>query len=126
MFSIRVTTSASMDRFFSQYPDLFEKAKTQATNRALDILQKTSFQKAPYKTGNLRREIKQMYDGKKLVAGTDRSFAYALIQDVGGKAGRNHSVTIRPKHYFFQNAVEQQNNVLNEFVKSFQEIFAKV
>lgn len=126
MFSIRVTTSASMDRFFAQYPQLFESAKKQATGRALDLLQRSSFQKAPYKTGNLRREIKQNYNDKKLVAGTDRSFAYALIQDLGGKAGRNHSVTIRPKHYFFQNAVEQQNNVLNEFVKSFQDIFAKV
>jgi phage gpG-like protein len=105
---------------------MYEAAKKQATGRSLDLLQRSSFVKAPYKTGTLRREIKQMYDDKKLVAGTDSSYHYALIQDVGGQAGRNRSATIKPKHYFFKNAVEQQDKVLNEFVKSFKDIFARV
>ena len=126
MYSIRVEVSPALDNFFKKYPKLFEDAKKRALNKSLDLLQKTSFIKAPYKTGQLRREIKQMYANKALVAGTDLSSAYALIQDVGGTTGRNGSVKIKPKHYFFRNAVEQQDKVLNEFVKSFKEIFARV
>jgi len=143
MYTLRVTMSPSLEKFLRDYPTLFEDVKKSATNKSLDLLQRTSFEKAPYRTGTLRREIKQRYTERSLVAGTDMSRAYAEIQDVGGtirprnakalrfmtRDGSWHtvkSVTIKPKHYFYRNAVEQQGKVLNIFVDKFRELFAKV
>ncbi len=143
MYSIHVEMSNSLKNFLTHYPKLFEEAKTTGINKTLDLLQDTSLKKAPYKTGTLRREIKQIYNERKLVAGTDSSFKYAYIQDEGGtiKAvngpylkfmtsdGSWHSVkqvTIKPKHYFFRNLEDQRSRVLNEFTKSFQDMMAKV
>ena len=142
MYSIRVEVSPSLTNFLTQYPQLFEAAKKKAVNKSLDHLQKTSFAKAPYKFGNLRRELKQRYSEKKLVAGTDVSRNYAEIQDRGGtiKAkgkgwlrfmayGSWHTVkqvVIPGKHYFFDNAEEQKGNVLNLFIESFKELLSRV
>ncbi len=143
MYAIKIEVSQSLKNFLAKYPALYEEAKTKATNKSLDLLQSTSFTKAPYRFGNLRREIKQRYDEKKLVAGTDQSRAYARIQDSGGtirakeggwlrfmtKDGSWHTVkqvTIPGKHYFFDNAVAQQGKVLNYFVDSFKELLGRV
>lgn len=162
MYSIRITMSPGLERLFSQYPQLYMKATKTATDRGLDLLRLTSRNKAyaNNKTGigTMRKEIIADYPKKSLFAGTDSSYAYARIQDIGGtitgktkmmkfgnkygtyfkesnklrwksKDGKWHmadKVTIKPKHYFFKNAVEQQDKVLNEFVKSFKDIFARV
>ena len=143
MYSIKIEVSPNLKNFLNKYPQLFEDAKKKATNKSLDLLQKTSFAKAPYRFGNLRREIKQRYSDKKLVAGTDVSRNYAEIQDRGGtiKAKGNgwlrfmtkdntwhtvKQVTIPGKHYFFANAEAQKGTVLNLFVDSFKELLAKV
>jgi phage gpG-like protein len=126
MYTLRVTMSAGLEKFLRDYPTLFEDVKKSATNKSLDLLQRTSFEKAPYKTGTLRRELKQRYTERSLVAGTDLSRAYAEIQDVGGMAGRGHKSRIPAKHYFYRNAVEQQGKVLNIFADKFRELFAKV
>lgn len=60
---------------------------------------------APYKTGALRNSIRvQENDANSLdiIAGGDvgaKAIRYAAIQEFGGKAGRNRSVTIVGKHY---------------------------
>jgi len=137
MYNIKVTMSPALVNFLEHYPQLYSDAKKNGINKSLDLLQSTSFKKAPYKTGTLRREIKQMYNENKLVAGTDSSQKYAYIQDMGGiikpvnkkylrfqtADGSWHTVsqvTIKPKHYFFRNAEEQKDKVLNEFTKAFQ------
>ena len=142
-YSVKIEMSQSLKNFLAKYPQLYEDAKKKATNKSLDLLQNTSFTKAPYRFGTLRREIKQRYAEKRLVAGTDQSKAYAEIQDRGGtikaKAGgwlrfmtRDGSwhtvkqVTIPGKHYFFDNAIQQQGKVLNYFVDSFKELLGRV
>lgn len=143
MYNIKVSMSPALEKFLTHYPQLYDDAKKNGINKSLDLLQSTSSRKAPYKTGTLRREIKQMYNDKKLVAGTDGSQKYAYIQDMGGvikpktkkylrfqtSDGSWHTVsqvTIKPKHYFFRNAEEQKDKVLNEFVKAFQDMFNRL
>ena len=144
MYNVRVEVSPALTRWLNNYPQLYEDAKKKAINKSLDLLQETSFKKAPYRFGTLRREIKQRYNESKIVAGTDQSAAYALIQDIGGtirpkdhkgwlrfktKDGSWHTVKqvkIPGKHYFFENAAQQQGKVLNYFVASFKELIAKL
>ena len=57
-----------------------------------------------------------------LVAGEFISRPYALIQDEGGQAGRNHSVTIKPKHYFFKMAEESEPEVMKIYEEEVERI----
>lgn len=60
---------------------------------------------APYKTGALRNSIRVQENSVNtldVIAGGvygGKAIRYAAIQEFGGKAGRNHSVTITGKHY---------------------------
>lgn len=60
---------------------------------------------APYKTGALRNSIRvqeNSVNSLDVIAGGifgGKAIRYAAIQEFGGKAGRNHSVTIQGKHY---------------------------
>ena len=61
---------------------------------------------APYKTGALRNSIRVTTLGSQddvdvAAGGTvgGKSVPYARIHELGGYAGRNHSVYIAPKHY---------------------------
>ena len=122
MYSIQIKMSSGLENFFNRYPQLYEGAREKATNKSLDLLQKTSHSKAPYLTGTLRREIKQLYSQRMLVAGTHQSRDYAAIHEFGGKAGRNHSVTIKPKKYFFGAMKEKTKEVLDIFAKEFRRV----
>lgn len=115
MFSIRINASAGLENFFARYPQLFEEARETATNKSLDLLQETAFRKAPYKTGTLRREIKQLYSKRMLVAGTHQSRPYAYVQEFGNSAG-----TLRGKRYFYGAMEEKQKEVLDIFSKEFR------
>lgn len=62
--------------------------------------------RAPYKTGALRNSIRVTTLGSTddvyVAAGGSvggKSVPYARIHELGGYAGRNHSVYIQPKHY---------------------------
>lgn len=63
---------------------------------------------APYKTGALRNSIRvQEASGEivEVIAGGKlggKNIPYAAIQEFGGRAGRNHSVTIIGRHYMEQ------------------------
>lgn len=63
---------------------------------------------APVLTGALRNSVSTIArntpDGAEAIIGF-RGLSYARIQEFGGRAGRNHSVNIRGKHYL-QRAVD--------------------
>ena len=117
MFSIKVKSSPGLDRFFTRYPQLYEKAREKATNKSLDILQTRAFRKAPYKTGTLRREIKQIYNKRMLVAGTHHSRPYAYVQEFGNKAG-----TLKGRKYFYGALEEKTKSVLKIFAEEFRRV----
>lgn len=59
---------------------------------------------APYKTGALSNSIRVEENGDfvEVIAGGQyggKDIRYAAIQEFGGTAGRNHSVSIEGKHY---------------------------
>lgn len=68
--------------------------------------------RAPYKTGALKNSVRVTNLGSVndvyVVAGGSvggKSIPYARIQELGGYAGRGHSVYIKPKHYL-KNSLE--------------------
>ncbi|MFA5357212.1 MAG: hypothetical protein WC301_07455 [Candidatus Omnitrophota bacterium] len=122
MINISYSFSNDYRNYFTQYPYLFEKMKTRASKRVLEMWQQRAFVRAPYKTGTLRREIKALYNERILVAGQFLSRDYALIQDVGGRAGRNRSAYIRPKHYFFRMAEESEPEVIRIYEEEVEKI----
>lgn len=61
-------------------------------------------QNAPYKTGALSNSIRVEEDAGivTVIAGGkagNKEIRYAAIQEFGGRAGKNHSVSITGKHY---------------------------
>lgn len=120
MIKISVNYSNSFKRFFGSYPDLFEKAKRNASKRVLVLWQERSVHLAPYKTGTLRREIRALYNENTFTAGNELSMPYALIHDKGGYAGRGHKAYIKPKHYFFKMASDSSNEVLEIYQDEFR------
>lgn len=72
---------------------------------------------APYKTGALTNSIRVEPDGQDTIyvkaGGKSKgtTVAYAAIQEYGGKAGRNHSVTIKGKRYMRRSLDEAINNL---------------
>lgn len=139
MYSIKIKTSPGLEKLFARYPQLYEQAREKGTNKSLDLLQKTAHEKAPYLTGTLRREIKQLYSQRMLVAGTHQSRPYAYVQETGmtikarnrpyivfqTKDGSWHSVkqvTIKPKKYFFGAMKEKSKEVLDIFAKEFRRV----
>lgn len=59
---------------------------------------------APYKSGALRNSIRVTEEGSDVYVAAGGNFggktiAYARIQELGGYAGRNHSVYIKPREY---------------------------
>ena len=94
-----------------------EKARERATNKSLDVLQKSAYYKAPYKTGTLRREIKQDYGNRRLVAGTNFSRPYAYVQEFGNQAG-----TLKGRKYFYGALKENTKKVLDIFAKEFRRV----
>ena len=117
MLSIKINVSPGLENFFNRYPQFYEQAKTKATNKSLDLLQKDSFSRAPYKTGTLRREIKQDYANSRLVAGTNFSRPYAYVQEFGNKAG-----TLKGRKYFYGALKDNTKKVLNIFAKEFRRV----
>ena len=121
MLSIKINASAGLDNFFKRYPQLYDRAKKKATDQSLDLLQAkalsggTTHEAAPYKTGNLRREIKQDYTNRRLVAGTHISRDYAYVQEFGNRKG-----TIRAKRVFYGALKENTKKVLDIFKKQFR------
>jgi len=111
MISISYQFSSDYQRYFNNYPSLYESFKQRAAKRTLELWQRRAIDKAPYKTGTLKREIKALYSSNMLVAGQFLSQPYAHIQDEGGRAGRGGSVYIKPKHYFFKMAEESEPEV---------------
>lgn len=71
---------------------------------------------APVKTGALRNSAstisQNVQNGAEAVIGF-RGLPYARIQEFGGQAGRNHSVTIRGKHYLGRAIDETQGTVVD-------------
>lgn len=122
MISISYGFSQGYKRYFETYPSLFDRFKERASKRVLEMWHRRAFDKAPYKTGTLRREIKPYYDRQLLVAGEFLSKPYARIQDVGGRAGRGGSVVIKPKHYFFKMAEESEAEVLKIYEEELEKV----
>ncbi|MAH45559.1 hypothetical protein CMI37_07005 [Candidatus Pacearchaeota archaeon] len=119
MLSIKVKASPGLKLFLQKYPSLYEEARERATNKSLDLLQKESFDLAPYDTGTLRREIKQDYRNRRLVAGTYFSRPYAYVQEFGNKAG-----TLKPRRYFFGALKDNTQKVLDIFKKEFRRVLS--
>ena len=119
MLSIKVKSSAGLDNFMQRYPQLYEQAKEKATNKSLDLLQKESFDRAPYKNGNLRGEIKQDYTNSRLVAGTNQSRPYAYVQEFGNDAG-----TLKGRKYFYGALKDNTKKVLDIFRKEFRRVLS--
>jgi len=122
MLSIKIKSSPGLDNFMRRYPQLYEDAKTEATDQSLDLLQLKTLKEdpqAPYKTGTLRREIKQDYYNRRLVAGTNHSRPYAYVQEFGNKAG-----TLKPKRYFFGTLEKNTKKVLDIFRKEFRRVLS--
>lgn len=72
----------------------------------------------PYDTGSLRRsithELKIGSTGIAAIIGSN--LEYAAIHEFGGQAGRNGSVTIRPKRYI-QRAIEDNDAKIRQRIK---------
>ena len=119
MLSIKIKSSPGLTNFMNRYPQMFEDAKTKGTNKSLDLLQKESFDRAPYDTGTLRREIKQDYTNRRLVAGTNFSRPYAYVQEFGNKAG-----TLKPRKYFYGALKDNTKKVLDIFRKEFRKVLS--
>ena len=122
MISINFNFSREYKNFFSRYPSLFGQVRTRASKRVLQMWQERALVRAPYDTGTLKREVKALYTNHMLVAGQYLSKDYALIQDVGGKAGRGHSVNIKPKHYFFKMAEESEPDVIRIYEEEVERV----
>lgn len=80
-----------------------ERAKKGLVRMAYDIGNQAR-RNAPYMTGALSSSIRVEENGDEIwvMAGGRtgaKDIRYAAIQEFGGKAGRNHSVTITGKHY---------------------------
>lgn len=78
---------------------------------------------APYKTGALRTTIR-VTEGPGtsvlVIAGGNfagKSVAYARIQELGGWAGRNHSVYIKPKRYMMRAVEGVARGNINQYFK---------
>jgi len=115
MYSFKVKTSSGMKRFFKAYPQLFSKAFTKGTNNSLDMLKKASNKAAPYDLGTLRREIKQIYTARMLVAGTVHSRDYAYLQELTHKTKSG---------YFFGTFRKKKNAILEIFIKEFRKVLS--
>lgn len=122
MITINLKFNTGYKSYFENYPHLYDQMNERASKRTLEMWQERAFVRAPYKTGTLRREIRALYSDRRLVAGEYLSRPYALIQDKGGKAGRNYSVTIKPKHYFFKMAEESAEEVLKIYEEEVERI----
>ena len=141
MLSIKIKASPGLTSFFNKYPSLYESARAKGTNKSLDLLQKESFDRAPYKQGTLRREIKQDYRNRRLVAGTNQSRPYAWVQENGmtihakgngcmtfkTKDGSWHSVkqvTIKPKKFMHGALKDNTKKVLEIFSTEFRKVLS--
>ena len=122
MISISLNFKPEYQRFFQNFPKSFEEMKIKASKRVLLLWHDRAFKKAPYDTGTLRGEIKPHYNRNVLVAGTHHSKKYALIHDVGGRAGIGGSVLIKPKHYFFKMAEESEDEVLRIYEEEAEKV----
>lgn len=78
-------------------PQAIDKAIQTALFRIGTEVQGEAGTLAPYKTGNLRRSITSKVERKLVRIGS--KLVYSRIQDKGGRAGRNHSVTIKGNRY---------------------------
>jgi len=136
MYTVEIKASPGFERFLKNHAAVLDTADQNALYRSLDLLQIKSYYKAPYRFGVLRREIKQIYKEKKLVAGTGLSKKYAPIQEFGGwiypknkkvlawkdKDGTWHhakKVYIKPKHYFLNTLQENQNEILKIYTEEY-------
>ena len=80
--------------------------------------------KAPYKTGALSNSIRVTALGSRddvyVVAGGSafgRNIPYARIHELGGYAGRGHSVHIKPKHYLANSLAEVVSGNWSQYFK---------
>lgn len=73
----------------------------------------------PLDTGNLRRSITHdpvKFKGNGIVGIIGSNLDYAAIHEFGGKTGRNHSITIKPKRYL-QRAIEDNEDKIKDRFK---------
>ena len=93
--------------------DLRGLVALQAVNAGALQIENRARINAPVLTGALRNSVstiaKNTANGAEAEIGF-RGLAYARIQEFGGRAGRNHSVYIRGKHYL-ENAIKSEQGL---------------
>lgn len=89
------------------------KVALQAVNAGALQIENKARMNAPVLTGALRNSAstiaKNTANGAEAEIGF-RGLVYARIQEFGGRAGRNHSVYIRGKHYL-ENAIKSEQDL---------------
>lgn len=95
---------------FNKLDDKLQSAIDISLIRCGQEIQGKAKQSAPYLTGILRKSIRSRKEKNKVAVGVSlSSVKYARIQDLGGRAGRNHSAKIKGNKYLsgsFENIIK--------------------
>lgn len=117
--SWKVNTSALTGnvRKMSVLSDIIDDKLYEATFDSLLDVEAGAKQRAPFRTGNLRRSINHNTERsvQRIVGYVGSNLEYARIQEFGGVAGRNHSVRIQGRHYLGESVEVNKKKISDRF-----------